>query len=67
MKNQEYVNHQDKLYMVYRKINQAKINTDYLNEIKKLWHCDIVLRQKNSPSGEFLLFLREIPEVEYVD
>lgn len=63
----EYVNYQDRLFWVYRKVEQSKVKMDYINEIKEFWHCDIVLKQKTSQSGEVLLFLREIPEAEIIN
>ena len=63
----EYVNYQDRLFWVYRKVEQSKVKMDYINEIKEFWHCDIVLKQKTSQGGEVLLFLREIPEAEIIN
>jgi hypothetical protein len=62
----EFVNYQNKLFWIYRKVEQSKVKMGYINEIKELWYCDIVLKQKTSQSGEVLLFLREIPEAEII-
>lgn len=62
----EFVNYQNRLFWIYRKVNQSQIKTEYINEIKEFWLCDIVLKQKTSQNGEVLLFLREIPEAAIV-
>lgn len=62
----EFVNYQNRLFWIYRKVNQSQIKTEYINEIKEFWLCDIVLKQKTSQNGEVLLFLREIPEATIV-
>jgi hypothetical protein len=62
----EFVNYQDRLFWIYRKVNQSKINTEYINDLKEFWYCDIVLKQKTSQNSEVLLFLREIPEATII-
>lgn len=62
----EFVNYQDKLYWVYRKIDQSKVKMEYINELKEFWYCDIILKQKTSQASEVLLFLREIPEATII-
>lgn len=62
----EFVNYQDRLFWIYRKVNQSRINTEHINDIKELWYCDIVLKQKTSQNSEVLLFLREIPEATII-
>lgn len=61
----ELINYQDKLYWVYRKTKASSIREGFINDIKELWHCDLVLKNRNQ-SDEILLFLREIPEAEVV-
>jgi hypothetical protein len=63
----EFVNYQNRLFWVYRKVEQSKVNMDYINELKEFWYCDTVLKQKTSQSGEVLLFLREIPEAVVIN
>jgi hypothetical protein len=62
----EFVNYQNRLFWVYRKVEQSKVNMNYINELKEFWHCDTVLKQKTSQS-EVLLFLREIPEATVIN
>lgn len=64
MLNKQLVNYNNKLYWVYRKIKECHIKINKLNDIKELWLCDIVVRQKNGDSDD-LIFLREISDVEY--
>lgn len=62
----ELVNYQNKLYWIYRKVKQHFIKEGHVQDVKELWNCDIVLKHRNS-DDEYLLFLREIPEVELAD
>jgi hypothetical protein len=62
----EYLNYNDKLYWVYRKVRQSRIKEEHINDVKDLWHCDMVLRTKNSDET-YLIFIREIQEVEGVE
>lgn len=59
----EYINYQDKLYYVYRRVKTNKIKEHFVQEIKDFWVCDIVLKYTNQVDTDFL-FLREIPELE---
>jgi len=43
-----------------------QIKDGYLNDIKELWMCDVVVRGKQN-NDDTLLFLREIPDAEIVD
>jgi hypothetical protein len=65
MLNKELVNYNDKLYWVYRKIREYSIVNGKVNDVKELWMCDIVLKQKIQ-ENDILIFLREIPDAEYV-
>jgi hypothetical protein len=62
----ELVNYNDKLYQVYRKINVNRIKEGFINNVKELWHCDLVLRNKNVDQ-ETLIFLIEIPDAVIVE
>ena len=42
-----------------------QIKDGYVNEIKELWKCDVVVKSKYNNDDTFL-FLREIPEAEIV-
>jgi hypothetical protein len=57
----ELVNYQDKLYQVYRRISKNRIKEGCVNDVKEMWHCDIVLRKKNN-EDDTLMFLIEIPD-----
>ena len=62
----ELVNYNDKLYQVYRKINVNRIKEGFINNVKELWHCDLVLRNKNADQ-ETLIFLVEIPDAVIIE
>lgn len=66
MLNKELVNYQNKLYWIYRKVNQAHVDMTNITELRDYWLCDIILKQKTSQNSEVLLFLREIPEAEVI-
>ena len=57
----EFVNYQDKLYWVYRKIKQHQVKEGSLSDLKDFWRCDVVVKSKNQ-NDEPLLFMREIEE-----
>lgn len=61
----ELVNYQDKLYYIHRKLKPHQVKDGYVNDIKELWGCDVVVRNKHNNDDSFL-FLIEIPEVEIV-
>jgi hypothetical protein len=62
----EYVNYQNKLYWIYRRVKQDKIKEGFVQNIKEYWDCDIVLKHRFN-EDDVLLFLREIPELEILD
>jgi hypothetical protein len=62
----ELVNYQDKLYLLYDKVKESHIKPEKINDLKLLWECDIVLKQKNPINEVYLLFLNEIKEVEII-
>ena len=57
----EYVNYQDKLYWIYRKVKHHQVIEGSVNDLKEFWICDMVVRNKNQ-TDDTLLFLREIEE-----
>jgi hypothetical protein len=57
----EYVNYDNKLYWVYRKVNQSQVKEGHVTDLKDFWMCDVVIRNKNQNS-DTLLFMREIEE-----
>ncbi len=61
----EYINYQDKLFWVYRKVNQSQVKEDSVSDLKDFWMCDIVIRSRNQ-NDSTLLFMREIEEAKIV-
>jgi hypothetical protein len=61
----DLVNYQDKLYFIYKKMKPHQVKDGYMNDLKDLWRCDVVVRNRIN-NDDTLLFLREIPEVEIV-
>ena len=61
----EFVNYQNNLYWVYKKISQNKIKEGYVNDVKEFWNCDVVVKHKDMNSDN-LLFLRLVEDVEIV-
>ena len=61
----EYVNYQDKLYWIYRKVKHHQVKEGSVNDLKEFWICDMVVRNKNQ-NDDALLFLREIEEAQIV-
>ena len=57
----EFVNYQDKLYWIYRKVKHHQVKEGSINDLKEFWLCDMVVRNKNQ-NDDTLLFLREIEE-----
>jgi hypothetical protein len=57
----DIVVYQNKLYYVYRKLRTSQIKDGYVNDIKELWMCDVVVKNKIQ-QDENLLFLREIED-----
>jgi hypothetical protein len=64
--NKELVNYQDKLYWVYRKVNQTQVKQEFITDLKEFWFCDLVVRDRNSEDSK-LLFLREISDAVVLD
>jgi hypothetical protein len=57
----EFVNYQDKLYWVYKKVKQHQVKEGSVSDLKDFWRCDVVVKSKNQ-NDELLLFMREIEE-----
>jgi len=62
----EFINYQDKLYQVYRKINKGRIKESHILDVRDMWHCDTVLKTKNQEE-EIYLFLIESPDAIIVE
>lgn len=65
MLNKELINYNNKLYWIFRKIRENAIKEGRVNDVKILWDCDLVIRNKTQEQS-VLFFLREIPEVEII-
>jgi hypothetical protein len=61
----EYINYQDKLYWVYRKVNQSQVKEDSVSDLKDFWMCDIVIKSRNQ-NDSTLFFMREIEDAKIV-
>lgn len=66
MLNKELVNYQNKLFWIYRRVKQNQVKEQFIQEIKEMWLCDIVVKHKHN-NDDTLLFLREISEVEILN
>lgn len=66
LKGLEIVNYQGKLYYVYRRFPKTGIKDGFINEIKDLWHCDMVLKKRNE-DDETLIFLVEISDAVIIE
>lgn len=66
LKALEILTYQDKMYYVYRRFPRSKIKEGFINEVKELWHCDLVLKRRNE-EDEILMFLVEIPDAVIID
>ena len=62
----EFINYNNKLYWIYRKVNQTSIKENSVQDVKTFWNCDMVVKHKNQDT-DILLFLVEIPELEIVE
>lgn len=61
----EFVNYQDKLFWIYRKVKQSQIKEGFVSDLRDFWLCDLVVKSTNQ-NDEYLLFLREIEEAKIV-
>lgn len=65
MLRKELFNFQDKLYFIERRVKETQVKSELIEDLKKYWGCDNVVRQTYRQTNEnFLLFLKEIPEAE---
>jgi len=62
----ELIEFQDKLYYVYRRFKESGIVEGKISDVKELWNCDIVIKEKMG-NTDVLLFLKEIPEIEIIE
>ena len=61
----EFVNYQNKLYWIYRKVKQSQIKEGSVTDLKDFWMCDVVVRSRHN-NDDTLLFMREIEEAKIV-
>lgn len=61
----EYINYQDKLYWVYRKVKHSQVKEGSVTDLRDFWMCDMVVRSKTQ-QDDTLLFLREIEDAKIV-
>lgn len=61
----DFINYNDKLYWVYRKVKQSHVKENHINDVKDMWMCDLVLRAKNQDDTE-LIFVREIEDAKII-
>ena len=61
----EYVNYQDKLYWVFRKVKHSQVKEGSITDLKNFWMCDVVVRNRVN-NDDTLLFMREIEEAKIV-
>jgi hypothetical protein len=66
MLKKDFINYQDKLYWIYRRLKQTSVREENVQMIKDFWYCDLVLKFRNN-EDDSLLFLREIPDVEILN
>jgi hypothetical protein len=62
----EFINYQNNLYWVYRKVKEHQIKPEYITQLRDFWGCDTVLKQNNTQE-KYLLFLMLIPEAEVLE
>jgi hypothetical protein len=66
MLNKEYIDYNNKLYWVYRRVKENCVPEGEINNLRDYWLCDNVLRNKNQELT-FLVFVREVSEAEIID
>jgi len=62
----EFINYNDKLYVVYRKLKEGRVKEQYFDNIREVWNCDLVLKSRVQDITH-ILFLREVKEAELVN
>lgn len=65
MLTKEFINYQNKLYWIYRKVKQSQVKEGSVSDLKEFWMCDMVVRSRNQ-NDELLLFMREIEDAVIV-
>ena len=62
----EFINYQNNLYWVYRKVKEHQIKPEYITHLRDFLGGDTVLKQNNTQE-KYLLFLMLIPEAEVLE
>jgi hypothetical protein len=57
----EFVQYQNKLYWVYRKVKQHQVKEGLVSDLRDFWMCDVVVKSRNQ-NDEILLFMREVED-----
>jgi len=64
----ELFNFQDKLYFIERRIKETRVKPEFIEDLKKYWGCDNVVKQIYQQTNDvYLLFLKEIPDAVVLD
>lgn len=66
LSTKELINYDNKVFWLYRKVKHYYIVENNIQDLKEYWGCDVTLKHKTQ-SDDYVLFLREIPELEMVD
>jgi hypothetical protein len=62
----EFINYQEKLYWIYKKVRQSQVIENRVSDLKDFWMCDIVIRNRQN-NDDTLFFLREITDAVIVN
>ena len=66
IKQIEFLNFNDKLYQVYRKVPKSAIKEKHILDVRDAWHCDTVLKTKDN-GEETLVFVNECSDAVIVE
>jgi hypothetical protein len=65
--SKELIKYQDKLYLLYDKVKEKHIKPEKIDDLKLLWGCDVIVKQKTPVGDVYLLFLNEIQEADVIE
>lgn len=64
----ELFKHQNKLYIIEKTVNEKRLKPEFVDDVKKYWNCDYVVKQINNQTNEIVyIFLKEISDVEIIE
>jgi len=52
----EFVNYQNRLYWIYRKVKNDRIKEGFVQDIKNYWNCDLVVKHRHNEDDLLLTF-----------